>query len=54
MPRNEQPQTVNRSGRTWGCHGPHHGRTVVLDFREWEEDPPLVLHSGGRANLRTG
>jgi hypothetical protein len=43
---------ASSDGRRWMARQPLQDAVSTIEFREWGDDGPLVLHHGGRANLR--
>ena len=48
----ERVGPIDADGRRWMVRQPLQAAVQVLEFREWADGRPTVLHLGGRANLR--
>lgn len=48
----EQVSPAEPGGRRWMVRQPLQAAVQALELREWEDGRPMVLHLGGRANVR--
>jgi CubicO group peptidase (beta-lactamase class C family) len=50
----ERLEPTTTDGRTWRGFQPLQNAPTTIEFLEWRDGRPDVLHSGGRANVRAG